>query len=473
MTTDLLSEAVGGRIVECNDEFFAAASNLIKVSDPVWKEGVYDDHGKWMDGWETRRRREDGYDWCTLALGIPGQVETVEIDTAFFTGNYPEQFSLEGCGVGSDDRLSDADWFELLPVTNLEGDSKATFRVESSLRVTHIRLNIFPDGGVARLRVHGKPIPAMQEVCSDGLIDLASLVVGGEFIDASNYHYNPPSKMLQPTEPAGMWDGWETARRRGPGHDWATFRLGLPGVVESVDADTSFFKGNSPGWVSVEVSEDGEDWATVIDHVAVKPDSLNSLPLGSPTACAFIRLSIHPDGGMARMRVWGRADAKAAGKKRIEYLNALDDQVSYRFFHTACASSTWVKAMMEMRPFEDVASVLAVAEKAFEGLSDDDWLEAFAGHPRIGERGDAVSSREQSGVGSGSAEALAEVNRTYEEKFGFTYIVYATGKTGEEMLAIARERVGNSREDEIANGAAEQRKITATRLRRMLCQEVE
>ncbi|MDX1467884.1 MAG: allantoicase [Acidimicrobiia bacterium] len=471
--TDLLSEAVGGRIVECNDEFFAPADNLIKVSDPVWKEGVYDDHGKWMDGWETRRRREPGYDWCILALGIPGRVETVDIDTAFFTGNYPEQFSLEGCGVGSDDRLGDAEWFELLAATDLEGDSKATFQVEESPRVTHLRLNIFPDGGVARLRVYGRALPAMQEVCPDQLIDLASLMVGGEFIDASNYHYNPPSKMLQPTEPAGMWDGWETARRRGPGHDWASFRLGLAGVVESVDADTSFFKGNSPGWVSVEVSDDGEDWSTVIDHQAVEPDSVNHLPMESPTACGFVRLSIHPDGGMARMRVWGRANPQAAGEKRIEYLNALDDQQAYSFFHTACASTAWVAAMKSQRPFAGVDSVMAEALEVFDRLTDEDWLEAFAGHPRIGERGDAVSSREQSGVTADSVEELSEVNRAYEEKFGFTYIVYATGRTGEEMLSIARERLGNSREMEIANGAAEQRKITSTRLRMMLCQEVE
>ncbi len=459
-------------MVEFNDQFFGSASNLIEVSAPEWREGAYDDHGKWMDGWETRRRREPGHDWCVLALGIPGRVESVEVDTAFFTGNYPEQFSLEGCGVGFDEGLGEAEWFELIPATDLEGDSKMSFPVEKSPRVTHLRLNIFPDGGIARLRIDGEPVPGMHDVCPDSLVDLASLTLGGEVIGASNLHYNPPSKMLRPTTPIGMWDGWETARRRGPGHEWASLRLGLSGVVESVDADTSFFKGNAPGWVSVELSDDGAEWSTVIDQVPVEANSANRIALDNPTHGAFARLSLHPDGGMARFRVWGRSDRDAAGRVRIEYLNSLDGQMAFRFFLTACASTGFVEAMRNGRPYDDVEAVMNAAERVFEGLSDADWLEAFGGHPRIGERGDFFASREQSGVDESSLEELATVNREYEEKFGFTYIVYATGKTGEEMLALARDRLTNSRETEIETGANEQRKITRTRLRKMLCQEV-
>ena len=469
---DLLSEAVGGRVVDFNDEFFAEASNLLKVGEPVWREGVYNDRGKWMDGWETRRRREPGHDWVVLALGIPGRVEKVSVDTAFFTGNYPERFSLDGCGVGGDESLGDAEWSELIPVTGLEGDSTASFVVEGSSRVTHIRLNIHPDGGVARLRVEGTPIPAMSDVCPDSLVDLASQTLGGEFLDASDHHYNPPSKMLRPTAPAGMWDGWETKRRRGPGHDWASFRLGLPGVVEQVDADTSFFRGNAPGWVSVDLSGDGDSWETVVDHVAIEADAVNSIPLPTPSPAGFVRLSIHPDGGMARFRVWGRPDRSAAGEKRIEYLNSLDTQMTHRFFHTACAADAWVSAMGERRPYPGVEAVLDTAGTAFDALTEVDWLQAFAGHARIGEKRDATSSREQSGVAESATADLAKLNRAYEEKHGFTFIVYATGKTGEEMLAIARERLENGRPTEIANGAAEQRRITETRLRRMLCQEI-
>jgi allantoicase len=304
--TDLISEAVGGRVVACNDEFFAEARNLLKVAGPEWREGVYTEHGKWMDGWETRRRREPGHDWCVLALGIPGAIRSVTVDTSHFTGNYPESFSLEACGVGADERLEPATWEELVPRTALSGDSVAVFDVNDFHRVTHLRLNIYPDGGVARLRVDGDPIPMMQEVCpQDGRTDLASSLVGGEATDASDVHYSPPSNMLRPTEPAGMWDGWETKRRRGPGHDWATFRLGLPGMVEQIEVDTRFFLGNCPGWVSVSLSDDASTWNEVVAGAEMKPDAVNVIDLEQAAHAGYLRLDIHPDGGVARIRVRG------------------------------------------------------------------------------------------------------------------------------------------------------------------------
>jgi allantoicase len=471
--TDLISEAVGGSIVACNDEFFAEARNLLQVAEPVWKEGVYTDRGKWMDGWETRRRREPGHDWCVIALGIPGAVGTVTVDTSYFTGNYPESFSLDACGVGDDDRLDTADWVELIPLTPLAGDSVATLPVADHHRVTHLRLNIYPDGGVARLRVEGEPIPAMGLVCpDDGLVDLASCQVGGAATDASDMHYSPPSNMLRPTECGGMWDGWETKRRRGPGNDWAVFQLGLSGMVESVEVDTRFFRGNAPGWVSIHVSEDGSDWAEAVPRGEIVPDAINSIPLDSPAHARHIRLDIHPDGGVARLRVWGRPDRSAAVPIRLLYLNSLFEEEARRFFHTACASTAWVEEMTGSRPYPEAETVLARAETAFDSLTEDDWLEAFAGHPRIGERGDPVANREQSGAADAGDSVMAElarVNAAYEEAHGFTYIVYATGKTAEEMLGIARSRLGNSTGAEMANAAVEQRSITQTRLRRMLC----
>jgi allantoicase len=473
--TDLISEAVGGRVVACNDEFFAEARNLLKVTAPEWREGVYTEQGKWMDGWETRRRREPGHDWCVLALGIPGAIRSVTVDTSYFTGNYPESFSLEACGVGGDERLESARWEELIPSTILAGDSVSVIDVNDFHRVTHLRLNIYPDGGVARFRVDGDPIPMMEEVCpEDGRTDLASSLVGGEAIDASDLHYSPPSNMLRPTDPAGMWDGWETKRRRGPGNDWATFRLGLPGWVEAVHVDTRFFRGNSPGWVSISLSEDGAAWNEVATMAEVERDTVNVLALSDPVHAAHLRLDIHPDGGVARLRVRGRPDPDGAGRLRLLYLNALFDAEAHRFFETACASTTWVGQMMASRPYRDVETVLARATASFEALSAEDWLEAFAAHPRIGERGDRVANREQSGTAAALESVLAdleEANRAYEERHGFTYIVYATGKSADEMLAIARSRLENSREMELANAAEEQRAITETRLRRMLCLE--
>lgn len=471
---DLLSAGVGGRVVDCNDEFFAEAVNLLKEEPPFWDADRFTDHGKWMDGWETRRRREPGHDWCSLALGIPGLVRRVTVDTSHFTGNYPEAFSLEACGVDTDERLDDAVWQEVIPRTLLQGDSVAVFETGFPWRVTHLRLNIFPDGGVARLRVEGTPVPGITAVCPDGPTDLASAIVGGEAAGASNAHYSHPSNMLKPIDSRGMWDGWETKRRRGPGHDWATFRLGLPGMVESVVVDTSHFKGNAPGWVSLDLSEDGVVWSSVVDHADVRPHEHNHVALAVPAHASMVRLNIHPDGGVARLRVMGRADADAAGRLRMAYADALFPDAARRFFHTACGARRWVDAMVSGRPYGAVEGLFDAADQVFDHLSEADWLEAFAAHPRIGEKGDPVASREQAGTSSASREIirrLAEVNREYEERFGFIYIVFATGKTAEEMLAIAEKRLTNDREEEVATAAAEQRKITMRRLRRMTCQE--
>jgi len=471
---DLISHAAGGRVVECNDEFFAVADNLLKTTDPVWKDGEYTDRGKWMDGWETRRRREPGHDWCVLALGIPGAVRRVTVDTSHFTGNYADEFSLEATGAAFDDRVAAAVWEMLIPQTKLSGDSVASFQVDDPHRVTHLRLNIYPDGGLARLRVEGDPIPSISEVCPGGPVDLASAVVGGAPLSVSDRHYSDPANTLRPTVPAGMWDGWETKRRRGPGHDWVVFRLGLSGVVEEVVVDTTHFKGNAPGFVSLEVSEDGETWAGVIERAPVKPDAQNRIPLPQPAHAGQVRLGIHPDGGLSRFRVLGRPDPGTAGEKRVLYLNSLFDQEAERFFFTACPVPAWGEQMISRRPYRAVDEVLAAAETAFDSFEEKGWLEVFASHPRIGESGDDTSSREQSGVvGAGRAvlRELAEVNARYEEKYGFTYIVHASGKGASEMLEIARRRLGNSRGEEIAIAAEEQRAITVTRLRRMLCQE--
>ena len=293
-------------------------------------------------------------------------------------------------------------------------------------------------------------------------------------MDCSDRHYSDPSNLLRRTRPGGMWDGWETRRRRGPGHDWAVFRLGLPGVIERTVIDTTHFKGNAPGWVSIDVSDDGEQWRNVVERHRVSADSVNEIQLDSPAKASYLKLSIHPDGGVARLRVLGTADPAHAGKMRVAYLNSLFDTEAERFFGAACASSHWVSDMTAGRPYGSPEHVLESARSAFDLLTDEDWLEAFAGHPRIGERGDAQANREQAGTASASREIiarLAAVNEEYESKFGFTYIVYATGKTAEEMLRIAEGRLANSRRDEIASAAAEQRSITETRLRRMLCME--
>lgn len=471
---DLVSTEVGGRIIDCTDDFFAPAACLLSPSAPIWKEGEYTEAGKWMDGWESRRRRDDGHDWCTIALGVPGRIESVIVETTHFTGNHPEAFSIEACGIGIDEQLGEADWTELIGRRELAGDSTATFDIGVAGRTTHVRFHIYPDGGVARLRVLGTPIPARDLVCAAGRpVDLASALVGGSGEAASDAHYSSPANLVRPTDPAGMWDGWETKRRRGPGHDWAVVGLGLPGVVESIDVDTRYFRGNAPGWVSVDVSEDSEVWIPAVERQTVAADTVNSLTIDPPLHARHVRLNIFPDGGVARLRVWGSADASDASALRLEYVNSLFEADASRFFRTACASSAWTAAMVGARPFADAPSLHEVASAVFDSLDRDDWLEAFSAHPRIGERGDSTARSEQAGAEGATPSTLAEladINARYEDRFGFVYLVYATGKSAEEMLEIARSRISNNAEAERLNAAEQQRAITSTRLRSMLCE---
>ena len=321
---DLAAERLGGRVLAANDEFFAPKENLLKAAAPVWIADKYTDVGKWMDGWETRRRRTPGYDWCIVKLGLPGAIHGLVVDTAFFKGNYPEHCEIEACAVDGDPSLAQLDdratkWFSLLPNSPLAGDARNLFPLEPSGRVTHLRLKIFPDGGVARLRAHGEAIPdwlALQR--AGGEIDLAGVNHGGWVIVSSDMFFGSRNNLIQPGPSTGMHDGWETKRRRGPGHDWCIIRLGAPGKITRVDVDTSHFKGNFPESCSLEVCNAPHDltdpvalgnlpWTEILTRTRLKADAVHFyekelLDAGEVTHARF---HIYPDGGVARLRLFG------------------------------------------------------------------------------------------------------------------------------------------------------------------------
>lgn len=311
---DLASDALGGRVLEANDDFFAPKENLVKASEPVWDADRYTDRGKWMDGWETRRRRTPGHDWAVVALGRPGIVRAVLIDTANFTGNYPEQASVEAIGLPGQPNIVElvrdrSRWTEIVPKSALQGDSKATFEVDHDELVTHVRLVIYPDGGVARLRVLGETVPAAH-LLDEETIDLARIENGARAIDCSDRHYSSPNNMLRSGDSKGMFDGWETKRRRGPGHDWSVIRLAGRSTVTSLVVDTTHFKGNAPGWVDVEraVSHgtpNNAAWEPLLERTEVGPDRKHQFDVG-PAEATHLRLNIHPDGGVARFRAHGK-----------------------------------------------------------------------------------------------------------------------------------------------------------------------
>ncbi len=253
---DLASERVGGVALSCNDEFFAERENLLRPHEAEWREHAYTDRGKWMDGWETRRRREPGNDWCVVRLGLPGVIRGVVVDTRWFRGNFPESCSLEACGLAGPFDLAElerADWVDLVPRSTLQGDSKNPFAVELARRFTHVRLNIFPDGGVARLRVHGEATPDWARLLAlGGPVDLAALENGAHVIACSDMFFGSRHNLIRPGRSVNMSDGWETRRRRGPGHDWSIVRLARTGTLERVEIDTTHFRGNAPGRCTLE-----------------------------------------------------------------------------------------------------------------------------------------------------------------------------------------------------------------------------
>jgi allantoicase len=325
---DLAAERVGGAVLFANDEFFAPKENLLKPGAPVFIEGKYTDLGKWMDGWETRRKRTPGYDWCLIRLGLPGIIRGVLVDTSYFKGNYPEQCSLEACAVeGQPDaeRLmsESTEWTEVLQRSQLQGDSQNPFAIEDGRRFTHLRFNIFPDGGVARLRVYGEVLPDWERLARRGSeVDLAAVEHGATVIVCSDMFFGHRHNLIMPGRALDMSDGWETRRRRGPGHDWAIIRLGARGALRRVEVDTAHFKGNYPESCSLEACHargvNIADWT--------EPSAIASLPwmevlartkLQAHTRHFFedelqaigpvthLRFNIFPDGGVSRLRAFG------------------------------------------------------------------------------------------------------------------------------------------------------------------------
>jgi allantoicase len=306
---------LGTQVTYATDEFFAAKERLIDAADPVFIDDKYDDHGKWMDGWESRRKRAPGHDYCIVKLGVPGVLHGVDIDTSFFTGNFPPQASLEACV--SEEDVPAGGWTELLGEHDLQGDAHHYLAIDSDAIWTHLRLNIFPDGGIARLRVYGEIRPDLTSAA--GSIDLVALENGGRAIDCSDEHYGSMHNLNVAGRGVNMGDGWETARRRGPGNDWVVLVLGHPGKIENVEVDTAHFKGNYPDRVSLEaamfdgaddVSNDSDRWKVLLPEVKLEMDKQHFFEseLNDVGAVSHVRMSIYPDGGVSRLRLHGRID---------------------------------------------------------------------------------------------------------------------------------------------------------------------
>jgi allantoicase len=453
---DLALEDLGGAVLWANDEFFAPKEDLLTAHAAEWREHEYTPRGTWMDGWETRRRREPGFDSCIIRLGLPGIVKGVVVDTAFFRGNYPAQCSLEG------GQSADGPWQEILKSSDLKGDSKNLFEITESARFTHLRFHIYPDGGVARLRVHGEVVPDWARLTRHGgLIDLAALENGARSLECSDMFFGNRNNLLLPGRPKNMSSGWETRRRRGPGHDWNLIKLGAPGVIRQVELDTTHFKGNAPGWASLEASTDGQTFTDLLPKTAMLPHHRHFFEdqLRCVGKVSHLRLNVFPDGGVARLRAHGEVEQLPNAK-----LAALNTESLLAF----CGSQEWARQVAAARPFEDAAALYRIAERAFWKLDEAALLQAFAAHPRIGQRAQGQEQAEQSGVQDAQRQQLQSLNDQYFAKNGFVFLIRASGRSGEEMLQALKMRLGNSRAVELRTAAEEQAAILRLRIERYL-----
>lgn len=496
---ELANETVGGATLACSDEFFAPKENLLKPYAAVWKEHAYVDTGKWMDGWETRRYRSpdgiapdrdsDIHDWCVLRLGLPGVIRGVVVDTAFFKGNYPGACKLFATEV--DDALdlhalAHATWTEILPYAALQGNTQNLFEIANHQRFTHLRLEIYPDGGVARLRVHGDAVPRWSRLRAlGGPIDLAALENGAVVETCSDMFFGSRNNLIKPGPSMSMADGWETRRRRGPGHDWAVIRLAAAGTIERLLIDTSHFKGNAPAACTVEgvhapgiAADQLTGWRTMLrSPLQAHTKHVFDDELRRVGPVTHLRLSVHPCGGVARLRTWGTLVAEtSAGLARLNALPADEARTALR---RCCGATAWADAMTAARPFEDPAAVLRIAERIWWSLGEAAHREAFAAHPKIGESkvpatGDATwSTAEQSAAADAEAQTLAqlaELNRRYADTHGFIFIVCASGRTAEDMLGDLKVRLMNPPAEELRTAAEEQIKITRLRLTKLIAE---
>ena len=322
---DLAAARLGAQALECSDDFFAEMENLLKPAAPVFIDDKYTDRGKWMDGWESRRKRVVGFDWCVIKLGAKGIIHGLNVCTRHFAGNAPQKVSIEGC-VSKDAPTADTKWTDVLTTSDVQPDSDNFFDIKNPEAFTHIRLNIFPDGGVARLRVYGEPVIDWNWFLPGEPVDLAYVKNGGRPLECTDMFFSNMENLIMPNRGKDMGDGWETKRRRGGRVcDWIIVKLGALGNIQKVVVDTAHFKGNFPESFSLQAvnlpegqsPSENSNWVDVIDRQKLTADAEHFYKDEVKTGDAeftHVRLNMFPDGGISRLRVIGFPNKDVAGK---------------------------------------------------------------------------------------------------------------------------------------------------------------
>lgn len=319
-SVNLASAGLGAKGIFATDEFFAPLARMLADQPAVFIADKYDDNGKWMDGWESRRKRILGHDHAIVRLATPGRIDGFDVDTSHFTGNYPPAARIEACNVTGDPDAN-TEWTEVLATSPLGPDAHHYFAATANGIFTHVRLHIYPDGGVARLRVFGRP-HLDPETVGDGEIELSASLNGGRIVGFSDAHYGAYHRLLAPGRGENMGDGWETSRRRVPGNEWIVIALGARGVLSGAVVDTAYFKGNFPDSCSIQAADmsdfgaDARDaiitasmfWPELIAPQKLKAHHVHDLSgqIADVGPVTHVRLNIFPDGGVSRLKLSGR-----------------------------------------------------------------------------------------------------------------------------------------------------------------------
>jgi allantoicase len=315
---DLAQPRLGTKVIYKTDDFFASANRIISPTEPVFKVGVFDKHGKWMDGWESRRKRTEGHDFIIIKLGKPGTIKKVDVDTSHFNGNQPAMVSIEGANSNSN-KINQLKWQPLLSKKKTKANSHHYFTVNSNKVFTHIKFNIFPDGGVARLRLYGSI--AKSNKLKNKKINLASLLDGSSVIACNNEHFGKAENILAPGKAKNMGDGWETRRRRGKGFDWLILNSLDGKEIDKIEISTHHFKGNFPSHCSLQAAylpnsknskqivKSSTKWKYLLKDAKLSANKVHVFKnnLMKKDKINFIKINIFPDGGISRFRIYGKS----------------------------------------------------------------------------------------------------------------------------------------------------------------------
>ncbi|XP_064630581.1 probable inactive allantoicase [Lineus longissimus] len=361
---DLMSEKVGGKVIFATDDRYGVAENILQASEPEWKEGVFTEHGKWVDGWSTARNEDpDGRHWCVVELGVPGLIRGIDVDTLYFSGNFAEKVSIQAArlnksfpargghvgGSKSDEddwsiaAFESENWASLVPRSDLKPgyptSSHNYFEVDWEEMWTHIRLNLFPDGGIARLRVYGQAKKDWTKAQNDELVNLVAMENGGICVSYSSACSGHARNVIAPGDATAMEEGWVTSSTGlpsgdscGPVSEWAVFKLGHPGVIDKVEVDTSYFKGNFPDSYKIDgclITNRKDEktllhdpsqmsWRAVLPVKKLSADNLHVyLNLPQQEVISHVRLAVVPNGGISRLRLWGYPQTSAELKAKL------------------------------------------------------------------------------------------------------------------------------------------------------------